>query len=408
MNEFFKVTPIEHVLNYTSDFAPVEAEIISLPDALERILAEDIVSDINIPDFARSTMDGYAVSAKSTFGASESNPAYFMVKGAVFMGETPDFSIGPEQAARIPTGGMLPKGADSVVMIEHTEAVDDSTIEVYRAVAPGQHIVDIGEDILQGNTILPKGVKIRPQELGLLAALGRTRLSVYRQPVVGIISTGDELIPIDQIPAAGKIRDINTYTLAGLVREAGGIPLIFGIMRDNFDQLHETCSLAASQSDMMLISGGSSVGTRDFTIDAISSLPESEILVHGISISPGKPTILARVGNKMFWGLPGHVVSAMVVFSVVVRPFFDRISGITLPRGMKRITARLTRNLPSAQGRTDFIRVRFIEKSGEIWAEPVIGKSGLINTMVKADGLVEIPVNTEGFDQDTPVNVIPL
>jgi len=303
MNEFFKVTPIEHVLNYTSKFAPVDTEIISLPDALGRILAEDIVSDVNIPNFARSTMDGYAVSARSTFGASESNPAYLMIKGAVSMGKSPTFSIGSEEAARISTGGMLPKGADSVIMIEHTESVDDSTIEAYRTVAPGQHIVDIGEDILQDNTILPKGIKIRPQELGMLAAVGRTSLAVYRQPVVGIISTGDELIPIDQIPATGQIRDINTYTLAGLVREAGGIPLIFGIIRDNFDQLQQICSQAASQSDMMLISGGSSVGTRDFTIDAISSLPESDILVHGISISPGKPTILAKVGNKMFWGL---------------------------------------------------------------------------------------------------------
>lgn len=408
MKEFFNVTSIQEALSHASEFYPVETETISLPDSVDRILAEAVVSDINIPDFARSTMDGYAVCSKSTFGASETNPAYLLVKGAIAMGESPGFSIGPEEAARISTGGMLPEGADSVVMIEHTESIDDTTIEVYRTVAPGQHIVDIGEDIRKDDTILKKGSRLRPQEVGVLAALGKTSLPVYKKPVVAIISTGDELIPINEIPSPGKIRDINTYTLASLVREAGGIPRIFGIISDDFDSLQQGCARAVSQADMVLISGGSSVGTRDFTIDAISSLPDSEILVHGISISPGKPTILARVQQKMFWGLPGHVVSAMVVFTVVVRPFIERISGMSQSRPRNRLTARLTRNLPSAQGRTDFIRVCLIEKEGELWAEPVIGKSGLIHTMVKADGLVEIELNTEGLDQGAIVDIIPL
>jgi len=409
MKDFFKVTPIDEVLDHAATFLKVDTQFLPVQNSPGRILATDVASDINIPDFSRSTMDGYAVRAKSTFGASEANPAYFTIKGAIAMGETPIFSIGPEEAVRIPTGGMLPKGADSVVMIEHTDAIDETMLEVYRSVAPGQHVVGIGEDIQKDRIILAKGTRIRPQETGLLAALGIQSVSVYRRPTVAVISTGDELIPIDETPSGGKIRDINSYTLAGLVEEAGGIPLRFGIVCDDFDRLRETCSQAVSQADMVLISGGSSVGTRDFTIDVISSLPDSDILVHGISISPGKPTILGRVGNKMFWGLPGHVVSAMVVFKMVVRPFMDRISGRSSANAPPHhIPARLSRNIASAQGRTDYIRVRLVYKDQELWAEPVIGKSGLISTMVKADGLIEIELNTEGLDQGGVVKVIPL
>ncbi|QTA89533.1 molybdopterin molybdotransferase MoeA [Desulfonema magnum] len=405
MKEFFKVKSLDQVLEYASGFPHTGTEEIPLSDTLGRILAKDIVSDVDLPDFMRATMDGYAVRASSTFGASEANPAYLNIRGAVYMGQSPDFSIGPGECARISTGGMVPPGADSVIMIEHTEAMDDTTIEVFRSVAPGQHMIEIGEDFKNEEIILSRGQKLRPQETGLLAAFGKQRAEVFKKPVIGIISTGDEVVPIEKSPGSGQIRDINTHTLSALVREAGAIPLVFGIVQDDYDMLFEKCSQALSQSDMVLISGGSSVGVRDFTIEVLSALPESDILVHGISISPGKPTILAKVRNKAFWGLPGHVVSAMVVFSIVVRPFIEHICGLGHKKEI-RVPALLSRNVSSAQGRADYVRVRLIEKDGVLRAEPILGKSGLLNTIIKADGLIEIGINTEGLDKDTKVFVI--
>jgi molybdopterin molybdotransferase len=409
LKEFFKVTDLNSVLEKVSDFPRLETEKILLKESLERILAEDIDADVELPDFMRSTMDGYAVCASSTFGASEANPAYLTIKDSVLMGKSPAFSIGVGEAAKISTGGMLPGGADSVVMIEHTEAVDKTTIEVYKSVAPGQNILEKGEDMRKGQTLVPAGKCLRAQEIGLLAAFGVKKITVYKKPVIGIISTGDEVVPIEDTPAPGQIRDINMYTLSGLVEKAGAVPIPYGIVRDDFDDLFEKCTAALAQSDMVLISGGSSVGTRDFTIEVLSALPASEILVHGISISPGKPTILAKSGNQAVWGLPGQVTSTMVVFEIVVRPFIKHIGGLS-PGQKKHFNpvAQLNRNISSTQGRTDYIRVKLIEKDGILWAEPILGKSGLINTMVKADGLIEIGLDTEGLDEGARVEVIPL
>lgn len=407
MKEFFKVTDLAQVLAYASDFPRVGTEEILLEKAAGRVLAENIVSNVDLPDFVRATMDGYAVKASSTFGSTEGNPGYLSIKGAVAMGESPTFSIASGEAAKISTGGMLPHGADSVVMVEHTEAIDDATIEVYKSIAPGQNVLEKGEDVCQGDTILVCGRKLRSQETGLLAALGKETISVYRRPVIAVLSTGDEIVPVNEIPGLGQIRDINTYTLANLVRAAGGVPLPLGIVRDNFNDLLETCTKALAQADMVLISGGSSVGTRDFTIEVLAALPDAGILVHGISISPGKPTILARSRNQVLWGLPGHVVSAMVVFEIVVRPFIEHIAGLSAQhKKVIKPSATLSRNLSSAQGRIDYVRVRLVEKEGVLWAEPIPGKSGLIRTMVQADGLIEIGINSEGLDKGTKVEVL--
>lgn len=406
MEAFFKVTSLETVLSLTSEFPRMGAEEIPIADACARVLAGDIAADVNLPDFARSTMDGFAVSAASTFGASEANPAYLSVKGTVSMGSRPSFSIGRGEAARIPTGAMLPGGADSVVMIEHTAAIDDATIEAYKSVAPGAHVVAIGEDVRKNDTLLFDGQRIRPQEIGLLAAFGQKTVLVYRKPRVAVISTGDEVVSIDAVPGPGQIRDVNTYTLSGLLQEAGAIPEPYGIVGDDYSALSETCARAVARADMVIISGGSSVGVRDYSIDALSSLPDAHILAHGIAISPGKPTILARAGHKAVWGLPGHVVSAMVVFNQVVRPFIEHIAGLSPQRVPRRsVPAILSRNIASAQGRVDFVRVRLVEEGNLLWAHPILGKSGLINTMVKADGLIEIGLNTEGLDRETPVAV---
>lgn len=407
MKEFFKVLDIEQVLALAPRFQPVGVEPVGLEAAVGRILAEDVFAAEDLPGGARSTVDGYAVRAASTFGASESSPAFFRVTGTVAMGEAALMSVAGGEAVRIATGGLLPAGADSVVMIEHAELLDDAGLEVSRTVAPGQHLIAAGEDFEQGERIAPRGRRLRPQDAGVLAAFGRSRVMVFRRPVVGIISTGDEIVPIDGVPGPAQVRDVNSYTLAGLVMEAGGVPERYGIIRDDFASLHAACARALERCDMLLISGGSSVGTRDYTVDAISAFADSEILVHGIAISPGKPTILARVGHQALWGLPGHVASAMIVFARVVRPFLRHIGGLDLGGASEvAIPARLTRNVASAQGRTDYLRVRLARRGADLWAEPVLGKSGLLNTMVRADGIIEIGKNIEGLDEGARVEVI--
>jgi molybdopterin molybdotransferase len=409
MKEFFKVTDVKDVLGLLSSFRRVGAETVETLDSLNRILAEAIVAEEDLPPFPRTVVDGFAVKGTSTFGASESNPAYLEVVGSIAMGALPSMAVAAGQAARIATGGMLPAGADSVVMVEYTNSIDDTTIEVYRSVAPGQNVITSGEDFKKAATVLNKGQRIRTPALGLLSALGYRQVPVYRRPTVAVISTGDEIVPADQTPGPGQIRDINSYTLAAMVKSAGGNPVLYGIVPDNFHALQNVCQAAIKESDTVLISGGSSVGTRDFTIDVISSFDRAEILVHGISISPGKPTILARVQEKPFWGLPGHVVSSMIVFSRIVRPFINHIGGaVPEPVETTGLPARLSRNIASAQGRMDYIRVRLLRREDTLWAEPILGKSALINTLVRADGLIEVDRNIEGLERGTTVTVLPL
>jgi molybdopterin molybdotransferase len=405
--DFFKVKTIEEVLALETLFPRLGVEKIPLIDASGRVLASDIISDVDLPSFDRSTMDGYAVFASSTFGASGSSPAFLNITGSVPMGEKPAFAIARGEAATISTGGMLPEGADSVVMVEKTEAVDDHSIEIYNSVPPGNNIIKKGEDYRKGDTIMPSGSRLRPQDIGLLAAFGCDPVDVFKQPMVGIISTGDEIIPVNQKPGPAEVRDSNTYSLAGFAKEAGAIPVSFGIAKDSFDELLTICTNAIETCDIVILSGGSSVGSRDFTTEVLSSLPESEILVHGVSISPGKPTILAKTQRKAFWGLPGHVVSSMIVFKVIVKPFIEYMGGISQEdRRQLHIKAKMTRNISSAQGRTDCIRVKLERIDGVFFAEPVLGKSGLINTMVKADGIVMVDINSEGLEEGAEVDVV--
>jgi molybdopterin molybdotransferase len=405
MKEFFQVLDIDAVLALRERFDRLDGETVRLGEALGRVLLENVKAPCDLPGFDRATMDGFAVCAASTYGASESNPAYLEVVGSVVMGKAPAFRVGPGQAARIATGGMLPEGADSVVMVEHTDNLDANTIEVHRSVAPGQYRVTGKEDVARGQLLFSAGRVLKPQDIGLLAATGHGTVSVYRRPRVGIIPTGDEVVPLEADPAPGQIRDVNTHTLGALVQEAGGQPVAYDIVADRFEALFDTFQRALAENDMVLVSGGSSVGMRDLTLDALEALEQSSILFHGISIRPGKPTMLARCGAKAFWGLPGHVTSAMVVFMVLVRPYLDYIGGRE-PRTPGRVRARLSRNLASVQGRVDFVRVRISEKEGCSWAEPVLGQSGLLHTMVQADGLVAIEMNSEGLDQGSWVEVM--
>lgn len=407
MKEFFKVKTSDEVFAIINEFPVGPTEEISLTEATGRILAEPIISPEDMPPFSRSTMDGYAVRAKDTFGSSESMPALLTVAGSVEMGELPSQALSGGQAYRILTGGMLPPGADAVVMQEYTQQVDETTIEVMKTVAPGEHVILRGEDLKKGEEILSGGHRLRPQDIGALAAIGRQKIVVHQKPRVAIISTGDEIVPIEEMPPPGKIRDINAYTLWAAILENGGIPIYLGIVPDKFDDLCARCAEGMEEADIVLISGGSSVGSRDFTAAVFESFPESQILVHGISVSPGKPTILARAGKKALWGLPGHPASSMIVFWLFVRPLLQRIGGLEpqIITHSQLIKARLSRNVPSAQGREDYVRVRILRDETGYTAAPVFGKSGLISTMTKADGLIKIDMNTEGLDKGSIVDV---
>ncbi len=406
--DFFRVTPLETVMDLIRTFPPVGEDKVALDQCAGRILSHDVFSGIDLPEFDRATMDGYAVQAKSTFGASDGMPALFSVVGSIEMGKVPDVSVKAGEAVEIATGGMLPPGADCVVMVEHTQRIDEGTIEVFKSAAPLQNVMEKGEDLRKGETVLSKGNLIRPQEMGVLAALGKAYVSVCKKPVVAIISSGDEIVPIEQTPGLSQLRDVNAHTLGGLVELSGGIPVYLGIAKDSFDELDSLCRQALDRADMVLLSGGSSVGSRDYTLQVLQGLPDSEILVHGVSVSPGKPTILARIGQKTAWGLPGQVTSAMVVFHVMVRPCLERIGGHSPDElgKVRKVPATLSRNLASVQGRKDYVRVKLVRRGEQLYAEPILGKSGLIHTMVKADGLIGIEKDSEGLDEGVKVDVI--
>jgi len=381
-------------------------EQVPLLKAMGRRLAQDLTAVDAVPGFDRSTVDGFAVRARDTFGATESLPAYLDVTGEVYMGQAAVATgvVGVGQTWRMPTGGMLPPGTDAVVMVEYTEDLDDQTIGVTRPVAPGENIVFAGEDIASGAGVLNRGHVLRPQDLGLLAAVGLSNVSVMAPTKVGIISTGDELVETQEQPGPGQVRDINSYALYGQALAAGAQPRIYGIVRDNFDLLMDKLKQALSECDLVLLSGGSSVGTRDVAARALDTLGSPGVLFHGISIKPGKPTVGAVVNGKPVFGLPGHPVSAMVVFDLLVMPLLRH--GVYLDDPLEfPVRARLTRNMRSASGREDYLRVRLYQENGAFIADPVLGKSGLISTMVQASGLARIPSEKEGVEAGEYIEV---
>ncbi len=395
---FTVVSPHDAWLRLEPYLSPIgRVETIATSDSMGRVVAQDMIAPADLPFFARSTMDGYAVRAEDTYGASESQPAYLTVAGEVMMGESVKTQLSAGEALTIHTGGMLPGGADAVVMIENTRQVDASTIEVVRPVARGENVLQIGDDVAQGGTLLSGGSLIRPQDIGGLLALGMTQVAVFQRVVVAIISTGDELVPPEDEPKPGQIRNTNAYTLASLAVRVGATTMFLGIVRDDRQALKEAAERGLEEADLVVISAGSSVSTRDMTADVIGSLGEPGILVHGVSVKPGKPTIIASVGGKPFFGLPGNPGSAMITFELFVTPCIYRLSGRRdLPRPYD-LKARLTRNIPSATGREDYVAVRLEEKDGELYAEPVFGKSNLLFPLMKADGIAQVPLDRSGL-----------
>lgn len=405
---FFKVKTSEEVLEILLGFDPVGTETVFTGDALDRVLGKDIVAEEDLPGFSRSTMDGYAVRARDTFGASEILPALLELTGEVFMGQAPAGTVTPGKTMKISTGGMVPDGADAVVMLEYCHNLDEKTIEVNRTVSPLENVIRPGDDLKKGTVVLEKGAVLRPQDIGILAGLGIQNITVHKKPRVAIISTGDEVIPIDQMPGPGQVRDINSYTLNAFCTRAGTIPVNLGLCRDSFTDLREAVLKALDVNDTLWISGGSSVGARDMTIGVLESLDNMELLVRGIAISPGKPTIIAKTGNKAVFGLPGHVASALVVAEVFLDPFLSRLSGKTYALEGNHFyqSAELERNIESASGRDDYIRVKLEKKGERFFADPVFGKSGLLSTLVEAQGLLKIDRNTEGLYKGQTVDVM--
>lgn len=399
MPQLFSVlTPKEAYLRLEPYLSPVaRTEEISASEALGRILAEDISAPDNLPSFSRSAMDGYAVRAEDTHGASESLPAYLSLTGEIAMGSRTDITLSPGEAATVHTGSGLAGKANAVVMLENAREIDASTIEVFRPVAAGENVLQIGEDISKGERLLASGHMIRPQDIGGLLALGVVRIKVYQKIRVALISTGDELVPPESKPETGQIRDINACILSSLTLKAGGIPLPLGIIPDKYEALREAAERGIREADIVVISAGSSAGTRDMTARVIDSLGQPGVLVHGVSLKPGKPTILAAADRKPFFGLPGNPASAMLTFNLFVTPTIHKLSRCTAPPKQQEIKARLTRNIPSATGREDYIPVRLEEKDGELYAEPIFGKSNLISTLIKADGMAKVELDKGGL-----------
>jgi len=412
----------------------IDSESTDIVHALSRFTAADTFAPHPLPDFPRTTVDGYAVRARDTFGASDTLPAYLTLIGEVPMGDTPSFEVGAGQCALIHTGGMLPNGADAVVMVEYTqsvgmglpdvraglsgyieESVDSGRpaptveIETFKSVADGENVIRIGEDVAQNQLVIPKGTQLRPAEIGGLMALGFTSINVARKPRVGLISTGDEVIDPSQTPRPGQVRDINSYTLGALVEKTGGVAIRYGIFSDQFQVLKEAAAKALSECDMLIITAGSSASTRDMTAEVIRTLGEPGVLVHGINTRPGKPTILGVCNGKAVIGLPGNPVSALVNGYLFVVPVIEKLLG-ALPKPKATVMAKLTVNLPSQAGREDWQPVMLIAtrdaQNATYEAHPIFGKSNLIFTLASADGLLRIHPDATGLSAGEIVEVL--
>jgi molybdopterin molybdotransferase len=400
--EFFAVRTVGEAL---AGFRPARrtgVETVALGQAHGRVPAEAVPAPHDLPGFARSTVDGYAVRAADTYGASEGMPSYLEVTGAVAMGRAPEGAVAPGTAVAMPTGGVIPEGADAVVMVEHTQEAMAGTIEVVRPAAPGDGLVRADEDAAEGTELVPADRALRAQGLGLLAAAGVTDVRVRARPRVAIVSTGDEVVdPATAELGAGQVRDATAVALAALVRDAGGEPDPCGIVPDDHDALAAVLGDAVASSDVVVVSAGSSVGARDETAAVVAGLGKPGIWAHGIALRPGKPTLLADCGGVPVIGLPGNPRSALVVFRLVGMPVVRLVGGVTRPPAEASTRARLERDVPSAAGRLDIVQVAV--RDGV--ASPLFGASALLSILSAADGYVVVPDEATGLQAGTEVDV---
>jgi molybdopterin molybdotransferase len=407
VTEFLELQPPDRALTILlENLRPrPEPETLASLQALGRVTLQAVIAPHPLPAFPRSTVDGYALRAADTHGSSEALPAYLIVVGEIPMGAAANLQLGQAECALIHTGGMLPAGADAVVMIEHTQSTRPGEVEIMRPAASGENTLTVGEDVTPGQVVIPAGVRLRPAEIGGLMALGITQVVVARQPRVGILSSGDELVPPDAEPGPAQVRDINAYTLSALVQDLGALPVRYGIIPDQASLLKASASQALQECDVVVITAGSSASTRDLTAQVINKLGKPGVLVHGVNVRPGKPTILGVCDGKAVIGLPGNPVSALVIASLFISPLIEALLGLHPARPKPRLQARLTLNLPSQAGREDWIPVKLLPGAQGYQAEPVFGKSNLIFTLSRADGLVRIPPDANGLAAGETVEV---
>lgn len=395
-------TPEEVLALIQREFEPVaQAESVSLYAAMGRVLAEDIAATEYVPDFDRSTVDGYAVRASDTFGCTDSIPAIVTLRGEVLMGEGADFALNPGECAAVPTGGAVPGGADSVVMIEYTEDYGDGTVGICKSAAPGQNMIFRGDDVCPGKVILHKGSVLSSQDIGALAAIGRVQVPVVKKLTVGVISTGDELVPPELAPGPGQVRDVNSPMLEAMLGAFGAEVIHYGIVVDNEALLSEKVRKAVSECDAVLLSGGSSVGVKDAACRIIESM--GSLLLHGIAIKPGKPTILGKAGAKPLVGLPGHPVAAYFITRLFVLPLLSRLMGRT--QESYTVTARVTESIGANHGRAQYQCCRLERREGQLYAVPIRGKSGLITTLAGSSGYFCIDRDCEGLPKNAEIQV---
>ncbi|GAB3158728.1 molybdopterin molybdotransferase MoeA [Amycolatopsis stemonae] len=400
MNEFFTTRTVAEALDGFRPARRTGVEDVPLSAALRRVPAADVPAPHALPGFARSTVDGFAVRAADTYGASEGLPSYLDLLGAVRMGAAPAVVVRPGGCVAMPTGGVLPDGADAVVMVEYTAETMPGTIEVTRPVAPGGGVVRADDDVAAGQPLVPGGRPVRAPDLGLLAAAGVVVVPVHARPRVTIISTGDEVVPPETASLnPGQVRDATASALAGQVREAGGEPVLAGVVSDEPGALKGKLTEVLPESDLVVVSAGSSVGTRDETAGAVAAV--GEVWCHGLAIKPGKPTLLADCGGVPLLGLPGNPLSALVVFGQIGVPLLWRLGGCETPPARPNVRARLSRALASAAGRLDIVQVKV--RDGV--AEPLFGPSALLSVLTRADGYVTVPEPATGLDSGTAVEV---
>jgi molybdenum cofactor synthesis domain-containing protein len=389
------------------EFKPVFlGEEAVLLEANNRVLNEDVVSTLDIPPFNRSTVDGYAVKAQDTFGSDENKPVTLKVSGAVNIGELSNVKLEKGEAVEIVTGAPIPEGADAVVMVEDTER-EDADLKVFVAVTVSENVMKKGSDIKKGSLVLKKGQVLGSSEIGVLAALGLTQIKVLKIPMIAVLSTGAEVTEPGKPLPPGKIYDINAYSISTAVIESGGKPVYFGVVPDDKAALLKALHTAVASSDMVITSGGVSVGPRDYTPQIVDSLGKPGIVVYGIAVKPGKPTTVGFVGNKPIFSLPGHPTSALLIFYLLARPLILRLAGRPAT-GMKMVRAFAGSRMFSAKGRRTFVMVKLeFDKSCRLIAEPVeTGASGAITTLANADGFVEIAENEQFVDVDQEVAVV--
>lgn len=424
MPEFLRLSPPSEALQKLLSALPDQetpAETVNTINALGRINAADVRSRHPLPEFPRSTVDGYAVRARDTFGTSESLPGYLTMLGEVPMGERSSLAVPPGGCTLIHTGGMLPEGADAVVMLEYTQIIRSgevdpahtTEIEFSRGVAEGENVLRVGEDVTADQVVITAGKQIGPAEIGGCMALGILQLRVAIIPRIGIISSGDEVIPPEESPHPGQVRDVNSYSLGALIEKAGGEPVLYGIVPDKLESMKSTAAKALTECNAVIITAGSSASARDMTAEAIGTLGKPGVLVHGVNVRPGKPTILSVCDGKAVIGLPGNPVSALVIAGLFVVPLIEKLLGLTDRNPRPSVPAQLTVNVSSQTGREDWVAVKILTNgkwaagNGEVryLAEPIFSKSNLIFSLVAANGLMRIPPDLTGISAGEMVEV---